>query len=315
MRKPPLVSVVIPAYNSAATIAEALHSVEAQTFRDFEVIVVDDASTDDTVATAHTAFSTPDTRHPTPDRQIITLSRNRGPAAARNRGIAEARGEWIAFLDGDDAWLPWRLEAQFRCAAEYPAVALFCGETADLTSSNDEPPPSTVHGLRSTVLRLQDLAIRNCVATSTVLVRKEAVLSVGGFDEQFRGPEDFDLWLRILVGHPARKLACPLSQYRHVPGSLSMNDRKFLPEVLRVLDKAYGPGGALAGVPARGRAVAFQYLCASWMAADRRDAARAWGLYLKGLALWPRSFRPYLDLPGQRMKLFVGLVRRLAGRT
>ena len=301
------VSVVIPAFNAAGAIAAALSSVAAQTRPPAEVVVVDDASTDNTADVARSGSS---------NHRIIQSPCNLGPAAARNRGVAEARGEWIAFLDADDAWLPGRLAPQLACAAEYPEVAFFCGDTVALEDGTPngkrESPRLAVHSPPSIVLRLQDLAIRNCVATSTVLVKKASILGAGGFDEQFRGPEDFDLWLRILAQDSARKLDCPLSRYRHVQGSLSMDDRKFLPEVLRVLDKAYRSGGALSSIPARRRAVAFQYLCAAWMAAERRAVGRAWALYIKGLAIWPGTFRPYLDLPWQRAKLFVGLARRLA---
>lgn len=299
------VSVVIPAFNAAGTIREAIRSVAAQTRPADEVIVVDDASGDETAYVARTAFSG------LAKSRLFTLPDNRGPAAARNRGVAEATGEWIAFLDGDDAWLPWRLEVQLVCAAQHPEATLLCGDTVPLEDVSRREAQDGRAAAESTDLALRDLAIRNCVATSTVLAKKEAVLAAGGFDEQFRGPEDFDMWLRLLASHPGRKLACPLSRYRHVPGSLSMDDRTFLPEVLRVLDKAYGPGGALSAIPARRRAVAFQYLCAAWMAAERGAALRAWGLYVKGVALWPLTFRPYLKLPWQRTKLFVGLVRRL----
>ena len=101
----PLVSVVMPAWNAEATIVEALRSVAAQTYRDLEIIIVDDGSTDATAALAK-EFCASDPRARTVRRS------NGGPAAARNLGIAEARGEWIALIDADDVWHPTKIEKQ-----------------------------------------------------------------------------------------------------------------------------------------------------------------------------------------------------------
>jgi len=310
--------------------------VDAQTYAADEVIIVDDASTDSTLEILKSESS----NHPR--HRIIPSPRNRGPAAARNRAIEAAKGEWIAFLDGDDAWLPDRLEVQMALATQHPDVAMWCGGTVDLEGSNVQCstggrllPSMTgvvcsvldVHSAASrtggqngvsdvpfVLLPLEAFAVRNPVPTSTVLVRREAVLSVGGFDEAFRGPEDYDLWMRLAARYPVRQVSRALSCYRHVPGSLSLDDRKFLPEVLRVLGKAYGNGGALACLGARRRAIAYQCLCAAWMAADRGDCARAYGLFFRSFLHWPWSFRPYLDLPWGRTRLFVGLARSLASR-
>lgn len=302
----PVVSIVIPAFNAAGTIAEALASVRAQTFADYEVIVVDDASNDDTVAVANSESSS------SPNYRIISLPSNRGPATARNAGISAARGEWIAFLDGDDAWLPWKLELQFEMVKAHDTCDAFCGTSVAM----GVPVPLPHAGIQSGLVRTfttRELAIRNEVATSTVLVRKIAVERAGLFDEQFRGPEDYDLWMRLAAKSPIMKLDYPLSHYRHMEGSLSRDDRKFLPQVLRVLDKAYSNGGALHGIPTEGRARAYQYLCAAWMAAERNAHGRAFHLCLSSLMHWPLSFQPYIRLPWCRTKLLVGLLRSLVG--
>jgi len=326
----PDITVVVPAHNSATTIAEALDSVAAQTAllrcevgdrkSEVGVIVVDDASTDDTVRVARDWAS----RHDASALrfQVSSLSSNAGPAAARNRGIAEARGEWIAFLDADDAWLPHRLEVQFRLAAQSPDVVMWCGETVGFADPEIGSRKSEVGGaserrssltsdLRPPIsdLRLQDLAIANPVATSTVLVRKGVLEDVGGFDEQFRGPEDYDLWLRIAAAGKAMKIDAPLSLYRYVPGSLSLDDRRFFPQVLRVIDKAFGEGGALSGFPhLRKAAIVRQTWHASWMAFNRGARGRAVYLSLKAIvgdALSPGPMAP---------KWFPYLCRMLVGK-
>ena len=256
--EPGRVSVVIAAYNAADTLHEALDSLAQQTFRDLEVIVVDDASADATRAVAEAELSK------LAHHRLLALRVNGGPAAARNRGIAEASGEWIAFLDADDAWVPWRLEMQMQLVREQPDVALVCGTTIDFGA----PCAAQPGGARP--LRLEEFATHNPVATSTVLVRRRVVVSVGGFDAQFRGPEDYDLWMRIAARYRAVLMDAVLARYRHRPGSLSMDERRFLPEVLRVLAKAFRTGGALSAHPAlKRRAIANQYWNASWMAFNR----------------------------------------------
>jgi len=290
-RDTPLVSVVIPAYNCAATLPEALDSVARQTFRDLEVIVVDDASTD---GTPDLGVKLTDRRPPC---RYVKFPCNMGPAAARNRGIFEARATWVAFLDADDAWLPDRLEYQFSVAAQHPEAACFCGVVVPFGSAG----PGSAHnpgslriepsvpqereerdreGACVRVLPVPEFARHNPVPTSTVLARKEAIEAVGGFDTQFRGPEDYDLWMRLAARYEVVWSERPLAMYRTVAGSLSMDDRTFLPQVVKVLEKAFGRGGALADYPGLRRwAFSNQFWNASWMAfqrGSRTDAVRHW---------------------------------------
>ena len=277
---------------------------------ELEVIVVDDCSADGTVDVVRTWIC----EHPdTPIlRYIIRVAdANGGPAAARNAGIREANGEWIAFLDADDAWLPEKLEIQLGIMAQYPEAALICGGTTGLQDHpaihpslksyggqvnagqagttgppRDEPGAGRDNSLQKIaknakncdMLRLENFAIRNPVATSTVLVKRSAVEEVGGFDERFRGPEDYDLWMRIAAEHRVIKIDTALSRYRGRPLSLSLDDRKFLPEVLRVLEKAFGPDGVLHEFGhLKNQAIAHQLYQASWMAFSRGDRLAALG--------------------------------------
>ncbi len=267
---PTSVSIIIPAGNAAATLAQALDSVAAQTWPADEIIGVDDASTDATAA----VFEAWRVRARSPARvRLIRQPRNTGPAGARNTGVRAATGEWIAFLDADDAWLPHRLDAQFRVAAARPGVALFCGRTVPLEAVVPPPPDPA---FRLMPLRLETFMIHNPVATSTVLVRRRVLEAAGLFDEQFRGPEDYDLWMRIAAGHECLYLDVALSRYRTTAGSLSMDDRTFLPQVTAVLHKAFAAGGALhAFRHGYRRACAEQLASASWMAWHRRDRLAA----------------------------------------
>jgi glycosyltransferase involved in cell wall biosynthesis len=265
----PKVSIIIPAFNAAKTIVETLKSTQTQDFQDFEVIVVDDGSTDATVEVVRREF---------PDVRVIQQE-NAGPAAARNHGAAEAQGEWLAFLDADDIWLPWRLSLQLKLAEQHPEAVMWCAKTLDM--DEDEPSPPNVADISYSEIPLQTFTIRNPVATTTVLLKRETFLVVEAFDTQFRGPEDYDLWMRVVAQGKAFQIDFPLSRYRYVPGSLSLDDRKFLNQVLAVIDKAFSEGGVLKGLLPPRKAKAYQYESCSWMAYCRGDIRRAFKLLLK----------------------------------
>ena len=151
------------------------------------------------------------------------------------------------------------------------------------------------------VLGLEEFATCNPVATSTVLVKKCVLADVGGFDEQFRGPEDYDLWMRIASDHTILKTSASRCRYRQYSGSLSMDDRTFLPEVLAVLDKAFAPNGALSRLTEfRQTAISTQFWNASWMAFHRGARGTAVKYWFRALSTHLRSGkkirRPWLGL-------------------
>ena len=204
----PTISVVIPAYNAASTLSKAIESVLNQDIQGnpLELIIVDDGSTDRTSEIAAHYVRT----HP--DRIRLIAQKNRGPAAARNAGIAAAAGELIAFLDADDQWLPGKLAAQLSVFMQLPEIALVC------TTMNNK----RLWG-RPTIVRLtfKDLLWFNKVYTSSVLVKKSALLAVGGFHSQRRLSEDYELWLSIATRQPIALLNRPYVVYQKGIGTSS----------------------------------------------------------------------------------------------
>jgi len=309
------VSVVIPTYNASATVAVALASVAFQTFRDYEVIVVDDASLDGTAELVElwirqcedSANGQTQSRGQSPHHRIIRLAVNRGPAAARNAGVAAARGGWIAFLDGDDAWLPWRLATQAEALARYPDAVLVCGE---LALSRGEGPEDVARRLSdpgtagARDVPLEDFLESNPVPTSTVLARRAALTAAGGFDPRFRGPEDIDLWMRIAAAGRIVRLAAPLAVYRERPGSLSMDPDTFLPQIVRVYEKAFGAGGALHGYRhLRRRAIAARYVSAAWTHAECGQRLKALRRLARSWRLWPGRINVERKRPSWRLRI------------
>ena len=314
-----MITVVIPAYNSAETIVEALDSVVGQDLtteytEHTEIIVVDDCSTDDTCEVVKKwgrEFEQEVTEGAEKNLKLrlIEFKENGGPARARNVGIQAAKGDWIAFLDADDAWLPDRLAVQMRVLEENPDAVMICGGTIVLTTESTEdterkggltdshsPSVNSVCSvveklhipLASRELKLIEFVDLNPVSTSTVLVRKDVLEEVGGFDEQFRGPEDLDLWIRIAKVGKILQVRRPLSRYREVAGSLSNEVSSFLPQVIAVYDKAFADGGALCRHPEwKPRAIGSRYVSACWteLACGRRvNALKFLGM---SVVVWP----------------------------
>jgi GT2 family glycosyltransferase len=178
------ISVVIPAFNRAGILGEALSSVHAQTRSALETIVVDDASTDGTADVAEREGA-----------RVIRLERNRGAAGARNEGIRAAAGEAIALLDSDDYWEPHHLATVVSLLEQNPdasaagsAMRMVGGRTGVWKGRIPEGPPAMV---------VREAFEDWLTPTSTTVVRREALLAIGGYDESERYSEDFDLWLRL----------------------------------------------------------------------------------------------------------------------
>lgn len=215
----PRVSVIIPAYRAAAVIGRTLDSVRAQTFADWEVIVADDVSGDDTAATAEAHAARP---------VVVATDRNCGPAGARNRALREASGELVALLDADDEWMPTYLESQVRRhdeeSARSGAPVGFVACDARIRQLDGELAPHTyLEQFRDPCepLTVERLLKRNCVFISA-LVPRAAGDAVGWFDEGLFGTEDHDLWLRILeTGRRGVLNREVLATYSHGEGSVS----------------------------------------------------------------------------------------------
>lgn len=196
--KKPLVSVIIPTYNRGWVIQEAIDSVLDQDFSDYELIVVDDGSDDNTPAIL-AAYG----------KKLTVLDQsNRGVSAARNRGIAAAAGQLIAFLDSDDQWLPQKLSTQVKFFQDNPDA--FINQTQEHWNRNGvRVNPKKRHHKFSGMIFEQSLAL--ClVSPSAVMIKKNLFDVVGVFDESLAACEDYDLWLRISCRYPVHLIDTPL---------------------------------------------------------------------------------------------------------
>lgn len=191
----PLVSVIVPAYNSEAYLGLALTSLVNQTYSNWEALVVDDGSRDDTMSLA-LKFAAQDSRIE------VFQQENSGPASARNRGLARARGELVAFLDADDLWMPRKLEVQtVLLESENADIAYVAPSFIDHAGNSlGQPDWSRFAGTRESELFLSLQYSAQFLLTSCVMLKTRVLREAGGFDPSLRSGEDGELWLRLAQG-------------------------------------------------------------------------------------------------------------------
>jgi glycosyltransferase involved in cell wall biosynthesis len=212
------ISVVIPAYNAAAFLPRCLESVFAQTLKPKEVIVVDDGSADKTAALA------------TELGARVISRRNGGLSAARNTGIQNASSDWIALLDADDMWAPTKLERQVACIRPETVLVYTGIRIFDDSGVRCERPAVDA------ILARKMLRYRNSITPSTVLARRDMLLRGGGFREDIRACEDWEMWMRLRNLGEFEAVTDALTEYYVYPKSLSANPQTMLQALDRIID-------------------------------------------------------------------------------
>ncbi len=240
--EPPLVSVLLPCYNHARFVQETLEGVAAQTFRDFELIIVDDGSTDASRVTIASWMR----EHLEMRTRLVVHDRNQGVCAAFNSALWQAHGKYVAELSADDVWLPHFLEAFVREMEQQPQdVALLYGDAQTMTEEGEMLPGRfTALHRRFEVLPAGDifleLARGNWIPATATLIRRSCLDAVGGYDEAMCH-EDYDLWLRL--AHRYRAAVTPVigTRVRLVRRSLSRgNGRAAVEHYTRMFFKVLG---------------------------------------------------------------------------
>jgi hypothetical protein len=292
----PEVTVVIPAYNAERFIAETLGSVQSQTFRDLEVLVVDDGSTDRTAGIVD-SFGPPVRR---------LHQQNGGVSRARNAGSAAASGRFIALLDADDLWDPPKLERQVALLRARPEVG-FC--YTGLRRVDAAGRVRTVQLARDHPDLCRTLLLESCViAISSVVVRRELMVTSGGFDPAFSQCADWDLWMRLSLRAPSAAVAEPLMRYRTFEGNMSSDVAHLERDTFAVLDKFFsGPDGwRYADIQRRCYSNHWMILSGSYLHAGR--VGGSFRALANGLRLEPANVSRPLGLPLRWMARGLGKV-------
>ncbi len=227
--KSPAVSVIIATYNRADLLRQTVESVLKQTFQDFELIVVDDGSTDDTEEVLKSYR----------DRLRYIRQENRGPSAARNLGIRHARASWISIQDSDDICAPDHLETLYNVVQRRPDLAMVFANGAYLNDPNGKTiiAPQKSKRLADKGVELIDLFSVSIVRLQAALLSREALLAIGGLDEELRIAMDLDLAFRVFMRFPIAYLDKIVFFYRRHEGNIGRNQELRLLENLRVIDK------------------------------------------------------------------------------
>ncbi len=254
----PAISVIMAAYNGAALVGETIASLRAQTFRDWELLVVDDCSTDDTLAVLRAIED--------PRITVIASGTNQGPVHARNRAIASARGRYITALDQDDLCMPHRMARQAAFLDANPKVALVAAAALLLQADKAEPWPGERHLSPAMIDWL--LLTQNPLVWSTAMFRADAARRLDPFTRpELRYAEDFDLYRRIRAFGTIARIDEPLLEYRCHPGGASQKYRGMMQtSAAKVLAERYA---AIFGDAAQANAVLVaRYLMAREPVAD-----------------------------------------------
>jgi glycosyltransferase involved in cell wall biosynthesis len=242
----PTVSILTPAYNTARYLGETVEAALKQSFPDFELLIVDDGSTDETPALARALAAR--------DRRLRVLTGpNRGPAAARNTAMAMARGRFFALLDSDDIWTPEHLAEQLRLLESCATASIVTANAINLGGPFDgQPLWSATSGVRT--LTLQDIIEREDSVCIMSVFRREVFETIGGFDPLFTGNEDYEFWIRAAcAGFLILQNRQPLGAYRRRDSSLSSDEVRMLKGILRVLKEADARLAGLTGAGAAAR--------------------------------------------------------------
>lgn len=286
------ISVVIPAYNAARFLPRCLASVFAQTLQPAEVIVIDDGSTDDSAEIATRLGAR------------VVRRANGGLSAARNTGIQAASSDWVALLDADDLWAPEKLALQAAKIGDN-TVLVYTG-----TRVFDD------HGVRESRTAIPPAAAKlilrrgNCITPSTVIARREAFLRDGGFREDLRACEDWEMWFRLRTMGEFEAVIEPVTDYYVYPGSMSADPRRMLVATEQII-----PTTLVADLRGLNRRIwtqrirAVQLYSAALIVRDNGMPGEL-AYMIRSIAAWPS---PFWD-PRRFASLAVSLRNKLSGR-
>lgn len=223
-----LVSVIIPVYNRATLVPQAIDSILSQTYDNVEIIAINDGSTDNSLEVLRKY------EKKWPDKVRVINQDNQGQVLARNNGIKASTGEYIAFLDSDDRWLPQKLELQLpRFTPEVGLVYCsveFIDESGQVIAV-ERCDPELVGNI------YPQLLVQNRMTGGTVVIRKDILDEVGLFDPEFKAAENWDLWIRISKKYKAALVNKPLVQYRKHSGNMSGDFSLMISAKRRIMEK------------------------------------------------------------------------------
>lgn len=265
----PLVSIITPVFNGEKFLAKAIESALDQTYQNFELLIVNDGSTDNSFAIIKPFLK---------DSRVIYIEqKNAGVAAARNTAIKHAKGKYIGFLDQDDLWLDNKLEVQVAALEQDKSVALVHSKQDFIDSHSNKIDYEWVTGASGYCFR--ENFKKNRIAVLTVLIRKTIIEEIGLFNEQLSGADDYEMWLRVTLKHPIKYIDQSLVFYRFHDNNVSkdsfrmtITDLKAINTILSEHPEALNIAGKQT---VRARLHELHYQLGSWYTWQDRDFYQA----------------------------------------
>jgi glycosyltransferase involved in cell wall biosynthesis len=231
----PFISVVIPTYNSENFIAKTLETLYSQTYTNYEVIISDDGSTDNTVGVVKSfSFKNPSRK------KSLLINKHEGPGAARNKGIKSASGGWISFLDSDDLWNDNKLERVVGYILKNEDIDLVC-HSMIVKDGPKETLMDPSKYFNNKIDPFLSIYRENCLYTSALTIKKNVLYQAGLFDNKILSAQDYDLWLRLGLINKIKMgfIEDPLSKYIVREGSISSEVERRLKCMLEISRKYY----------------------------------------------------------------------------
>jgi len=288
----PNVSAIIPCYNGEAYIRKAIDSIIGQSYAHFEIIVVDDGSTDDSRRIVEGLADDPRVK-------LVTHDTNRGIAAARNTGLRESTGEYITFLDQDDTWRPQKLEKQVDILVKsdpnevgfvFSDLEIINEPGRKTRSKISKAPPGIGSASRHDCIKT--LFMSNYIPIITVMIRRDCFDEVGGFDEDIRsGSDDYDLFFRLLMKYRFVHIPEPLAIRRLHEANYSSIE-KLVPDIMMVLGRVLEQVPELG--PYRRRQLGALYDSLGDASLSKGDSKQAKKVYRRSIKLGHRHIKTYL---------------------
>jgi glycosyltransferase involved in cell wall biosynthesis len=297
----PQVDVIVPAYNAQKYLAAAIESVMAQTFEDWRIVLVDDGSTDNTAEVVAPFL-------PQLGSKLLYIKQaNAGLPAARNAAIRNSSSEFLALLDADDIWLPWRLEESLKAFAGRPQVGLVYGFNARIDPNGSvidtfASKQRYAEGRIAPYIYMRRVNL-NC---PTITFRRRCVDEVGLFDESLRATEDRDLWLRIALKYEVALVPKVLAHYRVSPNAMTTDSDRMLKAQLQFIEKHYGEPGC--GMLARRIALGLIYKQRAETLGNRGQVKAGLLSSLQALGMFPLDIGT-ARTAGSLLLRYVGLSR------
>jgi glycosyltransferase involved in cell wall biosynthesis len=288
----PKVSVIIPAYNAMAYLPETVESVLQQTFTDFEILIIDDGSTD-SIQEWSAQITDPRVR--------VISQNNQGISAARNTGVANAQGDYIAFIDSDDLWVSTKLARQVQCLDAAPEVGLVHTWAALIDEQSQPTGNLLISDAEGHVW--EQMVQRNSVATLTVMIRRQCFEKIGNFDIRLRTVEDWDMWIRMADHYPFALIKEPLALYRHSSNSLSKNYLIMQKDFQQVIEKTFS-AAPLEFQYLKSRGYGYASLCLAWKALQCRDRDYKQAITFQHQAI---AYYPQLRYSKESLRLSVAI--------